>query len=548
MPTYKGKELTKVKDKSGGKNHDEVDGFYQNSDGEEFFIKRPKDRNELFTEGFAGALLEELKKRGLIDTIYHDSLICADFIQFEDGSYGLIQPRVYFTELHKIIGTSYWDGSDRSPLFEMFLGPRYYLLLTQTGQYFGLAVALMFSLLLGDYSVHSGNMVCLNVISVEEIVFTQFARIDWGAAFRYFGHADNVNLLHPHEYQGWLNIKSFTKGYFLNYKLISGLFLAIAEHAKVLIGQLNDDLLRDIVSTALRKIPVDLVDKKTQKELSQYLCMDSFDLINFSEQMYQPFLNEFIHLLNMRLKKMTELQDVYPINDNAQSLFSEHAPTPVKLQANGALNFPGQLKIWRDTLASSDQKTCFDFNSIDLPILTRQFNGLIDYLLEQFEEINPSIEGDNQTGHGIQELSSEQEKPSSILRHLFTLKPDATPLYSCQNSDKDFNESSKVHLKHLASVLTLGFDIVVTVRVIRETQNLKGHDMTKASAVRFLFNALQNYIDAFQESFSAFSKLIERKNTPVIKPEIEKISDKNSFFKTVVDNKFGLIPTINILS
>lgn len=147
MPAYKGKALTKTKDKEAGKNHDPRDGFYRNENGEEFFVKKPHDIKELFTELIAGRLIEEFKTRGLIDKIYHDSLICADLIQFEDKSYGLIQPKVSFTELHKIIRTSYWSGSDRDPLFEMFFGPSHYsLLMTQTGgQYFGLATALMIS-------------------------------------------------------------------------------------------------------------------------------------------------------------------------------------------------------------------------------------------------------------------------------------------------------------------------------------------------------------------------------------------------------------------
>ncbi len=189
MPIYyKDKLLTKFKDKKGGKTHGEVDGFYRDPDGNEFFIKKPQDLKELFTELFAGLLLKEFITRELIDEIYHDSFICADLIQFDDKSYGLIQPKIVFKELFKIIGTGYRDGSDRDPLWEMFCGPQYYLLLTQLRQYFGLAIILMFSLLLGDNSVHSGNVVCLEVIAALAIDFIQFARIDWGAAFRYFGH------------------------------------------------------------------------------------------------------------------------------------------------------------------------------------------------------------------------------------------------------------------------------------------------------------------------------------------------------------------------
>ena len=188
MLIYKGKVLTKFKDKKGGKNQSKMDGFYRDTEGQEFFIKKPKDPKELFTELLAGLLLQEFMRRGLIDPIYQSSLICAELILFEDGSYGLIQPKVSFKELYKIIGTGYRDGSDRDPLVEMFCGPEFYLLLTQLKQYYGLAIALMFSLLLGDNSVHSGNVVCLDVVSTIEMTFIQLARLDWGAAVRYFGH------------------------------------------------------------------------------------------------------------------------------------------------------------------------------------------------------------------------------------------------------------------------------------------------------------------------------------------------------------------------
>lgn len=148
-------------------------------------------------------------------------------------------------------------------------------------------------------------MVCLDLASIEEIIFTQFARIDWGAAFRYFGHKNNlIDLLHPVEYQGWFNPKGYTKGYFLNYKLIPGLFSAIAEQAKLFDSQLNKALLSDIVASVFEKIPPDLIDNQIKKELAEYLCMDSFNTVNFAEKNYQQFLEDLVDLLSTRLKKL----------------------------------------------------------------------------------------------------------------------------------------------------------------------------------------------------------------------------------------------------
>lgn len=144
MLIYQGKEIVRFKEKTGGKNKSDVDGFYKDNDGGKFFIKKPGDPRELFTELFAGLLLKEFMKRGLIDESYFPSLICADVIQFEDKSYGLIQPLVSFDELHKVIGTSSGDGKDRNTLKETLFGPGYYAGITKQNKYFGLSMALCF--------------------------------------------------------------------------------------------------------------------------------------------------------------------------------------------------------------------------------------------------------------------------------------------------------------------------------------------------------------------------------------------------------------------
>lgn len=137
-------------------------------------------------------------------------------IQLDNGSYALIQPKVAFIELFKIIGTGYKDGSDRDPLWEMVNGPSAYPALTQNGEYFGLSLSIMFSLLFCAHSVHSGNMVCLKPESSHplEQIISQFGRIDWGDAFRFFAlNANNEeeDILFPAEYEGLFNLKNTQK-------------------------------------------------------------------------------------------------------------------------------------------------------------------------------------------------------------------------------------------------------------------------------------------------------------------------------------------------
>ncbi|CDZ77577.1 hypothetical protein BN59_01861 [Legionella massiliensis] len=504
MLTYRGKELTKTKAKTAGKNQSDVDGFYKNSDGEEFFIKKPANLKELFAELFAGLILEEFKTRGLIDKIYHDSLICADLIQFEDGSYGLIQPKVSFTELYKIIGTGYRNGSDRDPITEMLLGPRYYILLTQTGQYFGLASALMFSLLLGDYSVHSGNMVCLHALAGAEKKVTQFARIDWGAAFRYFGHPNNnLDLLYPFEYQGWFNLKAYTKGYMLNYKLITGLFPAIAEQAKFLQSHLDESLLQEIVSAALHKIPADFMDKKTQTELASYLCIDSFNSVDFAARNYQPFLKDMAEVLHTRLQKIANLQEIYSLPPESKRMFEEHLPAALLLKANPKLSFTEQLQHWQDLLKLSDEIDGFDFNTIELAILTKQFNYFIESLLVKLEQ-----------------LSDKPELENNILRKIFAVKADASP---CYTPSKGEGKALSSDAKNISAVLTAGFGVLVTLRVIQDTQNGDPSTVDKESAIHFLFKALMECVDTFHSAYEDVLRQIEQ-------VESNKKIAKDSFF------------------
>ncbi len=497
MLIYKGKILTKFKNKNGGKNQGEVDGFYRDSDGVEYFVKKPKDPKELFTELFAGLLLQEFMRRQLIDKIYHASFICAQLIQFEDGSYGLIQPKIEFKELYKIIGTGYRDGSDRDPLVEMFYGPQSYLLLTQLKSYFGLAIALMYSLLLGDHSVHSGNVVCLDVPSAVEMMFMQFARIDWGAAFRYFGHKkNNEDLLYPWEYQGWFNPKGYTKGYFLNYKKIKGLFHAIAEQASLLQKKVDESLFVEMVNSVLRQLPADLVDEKTKDELAKYLCIESFGNVNFGEK-EQQFSRDLAHILFSRLGKMTVLQD-FPINEAEsnvqQMLYVESIPTALVFPANSGILFEQQMSIWLNILSLSNERSIFDFNSIDRVKLAKQYNCFLESLLRQMERLEPFLNHEDCSN-----------TLSHSFRNLFTIEMDLKP--SSLSYTEQMVSCEQTYWKYLETVLTTSFNAIITIRVLQNTQATTM--LASASAVHFLFDALKTCLHDFNAVHNTFLNELE---------------------------------------
>ncbi|MFJ1269278.1 hypothetical protein ACD661_11990 [Legionella lytica] len=512
MLIYQGKTLTKVKNKEAGKNRNDVDGFYADSEGIEYFVKKPQDTRELFTELFAGLLLEEFKSRGFIEKIHHASLICAQLIQFDDGSYGLIQPKVEFQELYKVIGTGYYDDSDRSPLWEMFYGPHSYLLLTQFKHYYGLAIALMCSLLLGDHSVHSGNVVCLELLSSRERSFIQFARIDWGAAFRYYGHKrNNEDLFYPYEYQGFFNHKGYTKGYFLNYKRIKGLFPAIATHAKQFREKINKETLVSMINSILGKLPADLVDNDIKEQLAKYLYIESFKNISFGEQGdYQQFSEDLAEILLQRLNKMTALADfTHPPSEPNQQDYQESTPITVGLSLSQAISFAEQMNLWLNTISLADEQSIFDFNNIDRGQLATQFNHYVENLLRQVER----IEGVSTVAKT--KIAKLPHPNSYLYRDLFSFKADLRPVCSPENETKFPLQEGLWPLTE--ALLKASFNILVTLRVLQETQSSTVH--SKAAATHFLFEALKEYLGNFNELYHDW--LHELENSLCLLPETQ---------------------------
>lgn len=545
MTTYNNKKLNHYKAKSGGKNNSEVDGFYNNSDNEHFFIKKPADKNELFTELFAGLLLQEFKNRKIIDEVYFPSLICADVIRFDDGSYGLIQPLVTFDELHKVIGTSYSDGSDRDPTKEAFFGPSYYTGVTKIGDSFGLSVALMFSLLLGAHSVHSGNIVLLK--ADEKSKSRQYGRIDWGDAFRYFAHEqNNKDILYAYENRGFFNIKSLTKDYFLNYKKINGLFPAMADKAQKILPLLNAELLTDIVSSALKKIPADLIDKTTQNKLADYMVMPSLKEVLFgSEGTFEPFAAEMGTLLERRMISISELQNIQAqaIHENLYSsvIFVE----PQILSFKDLTSFPELLKLWADSIAS---KSTVKTDTLDLTQLTNYFNQYVTDLAEKTESAHlwdqdPSNtynvfteyhSGDGKQLHG--HAFVPQYKESTIIKRFFTLDTHTFGALRFAAFEHSVNEYTKTHQDSdwakIQELLQTGQQVINTLDVLNKAREFGMDD-----AVTIQMEQLRIQLKIFVQAETAVQQIL---STPHEHPLLEQ-NRGSSFFYPIDDQELNVM-------
>lgn len=93
----------------------------------------------------------------------------------------------------------------------------------------------------------------------------------------------------------------------------------------------------------------------------------------------QQFAQDLAHILFNRLDKMTALQD-FPDSavesDLPQMMYAESMPTAIGLPVNSVIPFNQQMSIWLDILSLSDERSIFDFNSIDRTKLIKQYNFL----------------------------------------------------------------------------------------------------------------------------------------------------------------------------
>ncbi|TAL60627.1 MAG: hypothetical protein EPN84_09190 [Legionella sp.] len=521
MPSYKGKKLTQYAAKQGGKNQSSVDGFYKDKHGKRYFVKKPADSKELFTELFAGLILQEFIAEGLIEAKYSSSLIFADLLQFDDNTYGLIQPCIEFDELHKIINTSSKNGKDRSSLAETLFGPTSYATLTKTRS-FGLSIALMFSLLLGAHSVHSGNIVVLR----KNKAIRQYARIDWGDAFRYLAHPENNDdLLYAYENRG-INYKHLTKDYFLNYRAIQGIFPAIAQKAQELTEKLPSHYLTKIIIKALKRIPADLLDPQTQKALADYMCIPSFATVHFGkqEQGYQTFAQDIAEVLERRIHKMTKLKDLNAPSQNSLYESQNITQSFAVSETDTFLTIAKRLDVAANTL---------DYRTLDVQPLIKKYNEYLDKIAKDCELYNlwdhdyahstnllvPFYQGNGQDelGHAF----VGQYKESTVLRHLYGYDP----VHQNSLRFRPFERPSIDYIKkHPNSLWQLVTETAQAGTMILST--LKQSKRKLEAEIEIEPATLQGFI----RNFLAMAEQFEQRLQPVRALCIERAKESNFFY------------------
>ncbi|WP_081964879.1 LepB GTPase-activating domain-containing protein [Legionella norrlandica] len=400
----------------------------------------------------------------------------------------------------------------------------------------------MFSLLLGAHSVHSGNIVVLKDSEKEKN--KQFGRIDWGDAFRYFAHhQNNDNLLYAYENRGLLNYKKLTKDYFLNYKKINGLFPAMAEKAQQLQSKLNHELLTEIVTSALKNIPTDMISEETQKRLAKYMCMDSFGSITFGPEGHCAiFAAEMAKLLEDRLGKISLLKDISPSENMYQSIIEIK---PLTLPTESSMPFSETVKQWSDILKTPMiENSPFDGNSLDLSKLSAQFNLYVNQLAATWEtnniwenkesiNVNMFTPYDHSGGEAIHGHAFVPfYKESVVLRHLFSIDPMTLNLSRFAAFEKPCQLYSREHQDSVwvkaQTLLTLGNGIINTLKVIKQAQAFGMDD-----AVSENIKSLKVQLGAFQEA--------ERNLGALTEPSLENVlpNQESSFFYPIPEEELN---------
>jgi hypothetical protein len=282
-------EIEKIGPKLDGKNYDSNNGKYivindgkaPFTKGQGVFIKKPNKKSELFTEWFAGQFFKACIKKGLIEDVYKNSFICAELIQFDDGSYGLMQPTVQFTELFKIIGTNQLFDDKRSPLMELLIGrKKYKTIIEGNTPYFGLTVPVMWQLLVGNNSIHSGNIGCRTVYDSDRNPFRQFVLFDYGAMGRLIGKPISDIFCPPEYYEDI--IKQIIKNYPDKFRDIPNFFPTVKKRADDLESTMSAKNISfdTLVDEILRATPRNLLTPEETTELLKELGLEALNITN----------------------------------------------------------------------------------------------------------------------------------------------------------------------------------------------------------------------------------------------------------------------------
>ncbi|MFC3909658.1 LepB GTPase-activating domain-containing protein [Legionella dresdenensis] len=470
---YNNRTLTQTGGKQGGKNkNNSCNGYYIENDSEnpkKYFIKKPTDKLELYTELFAAFVLDELIKAGYVDSAYINSLIYADLITFEDGSKGLIQPSIEFEPLFKLAGTGNYNNTDRSPLKEMWSGQRAFpAAINKLDNHVGLSSSLFHSLLLGDYSTHGSNVVLREG--------GQFARIDWGAAFRnYCYKQNNVDILHPYEYQGAFNLKKQTKGYILNFKGIDGLYERIGEHAQNLLEKLDQKTLHSLIQKAYQRIPADLLTPEEYNRLAKYIGVKSVTS--------PVFVDEITSTMYLRLNNIAKLNNTNTAQKRSNPYRSGvFGPVPGATTLTNDRNNSFQQVIFEWSLVMRIDGNC-SLNKVDTELLVTQYNQYVQFM----ESL----------------LDSFPQKTGRLLAQAFLLNPSV----NSRASELNLNAFDPVTVS-AAHLLKTGKEIIELIQKIKREQSQELFEEFKKKV-----NEFNNESDTMLEKISA-SEVPDNEESP----------------------------------
>ena len=462
------RKLTLFRDKTGGKNNGKLDGFYRDEAKNEYFIKVPDDKSELFTELLAGKVLTKMKAAGLIPEKYHHLLICADYVTFDDGTYGLIQPCINFKEvwtlfekksssdpsfLSRMMNFFFSKRKDRNPIDEMAFGQTYYYpLLAELKANDSLAACLLFSLIIGDYSVHSGNMVYFETeikdhngeekdFFDDEEDFAEFieriklykyeaGRADFGAAWRHYGDKRNRDVMNPLEYHG---LKGYTKGYHLFYTKVPGLFKAICSQAGDLLNLLrqNSTLLNQLISEAVNEIPDNLLSSAERIETAKYLGFETFKSASNAKE----FSQEMAEIMMQRIVNISKLPQISPDLIIPAEAKATKAADPKKLTPSDMFDF-ALLKIQKIVNKSADSKEVEAFKIIEPTTDSSVYGARFSVNGQNIVLMSPSSDNPTQEigkNVGTIDLSMVLERIRSIQSHN-PLDTFLIPLAECQTT------------------------------------------------------------------------------------------------------------------
>jgi len=348
--SYQETQLIRYQEKQAGKNKGPFDGFYkpqgENKDEEKsdhYVIKAPSSA-ELFTERYSNEILSGFKK--FISPEYTDSLICSsNVILLPDGTYGLIQPKKegikptweYFKEQAQKQDQGYaeysWDKftslvsnkNDRNGLYEMLYGQtQYYPLLANFGDINSLAVCLLYSLIIGDFSVHSDN-----IVYFEKDGKIVFGKIDGGAGLRHIGA--NMYVMDPAEnYHNFLSrYKGYTKAYHRLYEQVPGLYDAVSAQAKILLESCTPEILSDILLQALENTSVDTFLSPEEKlEIADYMEIKEFGAVGKENAATNKLFSDA--LAKILLQRIDQLANLPPMQAKAAPIAAKRL-TPNEL-------------------------------------------------------------------------------------------------------------------------------------------------------------------------------------------------------------------------